>query len=67
MKLVGCGLEMQAGSESERVEWGGAALGSALGNGDERGEGEEPGEERERVERGGACCLRGGDQLQYHY
>ena len=59
MEFVGCGLEMQAGSENEGVEWGGAALGGALGDGGERGKGEEPGEERKRVERGGRCCLRG--------
>lgn len=59
MEVVSCGLEMQAGSENERVEWGGAALRGALGDGGERGEGEEPGEERERIEWGERICLRG--------
>lgn len=50
---------MQAGSENERVKGGDAALGGALGDGCERGEGEEPGEEREWVEWGERCCVRG--------
>ena len=59
VEFVGCGLEVQAGSEDERVKGGGAALGGALGDGGEGGESEEAGEEREWVEGGERGCARG--------